>query len=102
MWKREKFPCSYEYVKYRFYSNFNALYSRSKAAESELVSVEFMKSLCMPMLYGLEITDPTLMVLKRSGIFLNSYDVELFCKEKRPTKDSYTVTCCFKFTDSAV
>ena len=51
------------------------------------MSVEFMKSLCMPiMLYGLEITDPTLMVFKTSGIFLNSYDVDLLCKEKRPTK----------------
>jgi len=47
--KLEKmFSCSYELVKFKFYSSFNALYSRCKASESELVSVELMKSFCMP------------------------------------------------------
>ena len=101
------FSCSYEHVKYRFYSQFNALYSRSKASDSELVSVELMKSFCMPIvLYGLEATVPKkstfatfnnminravyriFNVSSNNDIheirhYLGLYDVELLCDERR-------------------
>ena len=52
------------------YGTVNAFYSRSKASESELVSVELMKLFCSPfiVLYGLEVTDPK----KSSFAMLNS------------------------------
>lgn len=54
------FACSYEHLKLKFYSSFNAVYARSKAADSEIVTVELLKSFCLPLVtYGLEVTRPT-------------------------------------------
>ena len=56
-------------MKLKFRGNFNALYSRSKASQSKLVSVGLLKSFCLPIvLYGLEVTDPK----KSSFAMLNS------------------------------
>jgi len=47
--------CTVDHVKVKFYRIFNCLYSRSKAANSELVTVELMKSYCLPIiLYATE------------------------------------------------
>jgi Reverse transcriptase (RNA-dependent DNA polymerase) len=44
--------CSLENVKTEFFGTFNAIYFKSKGADSELVSVEFLKSYFLPfMLY---------------------------------------------------
>ena len=51
------FKCSVDHIKVKFYRIFNCLYSRSKckAANSELVTVELMKSYCLPLiLYATE------------------------------------------------
>ena len=49
------FKCSFEQVKAKFFRTFNAIYSRSKWANSELVSVQLLKSYCLPfMLYATE------------------------------------------------
>ena len=54
----KKFSCTYGHLKLRYYSSFNALYSRSKSSNSELVSIELVKSFCLPvLLYGIEVTD---------------------------------------------
>ena len=49
------FKCMVDHVKLKFYRVFNCIFSRSKAANSELVTVELMKSYCLPFLfYGFE------------------------------------------------
>ena len=50
------FKCSLEHVKLKFFRTFNAIYCKSKGANSELVSVELLKSYCLPfMLYASEV-----------------------------------------------
>ena len=54
------FKCTYEHVKIKFFRAFNAIYSKSKASRSELVSVELLKSYCLPtVLYATETSGPT-------------------------------------------
>ena len=49
------FKCSFDHLKSKFYRIFNCLYTRSKAANSKLVTVQLVKSYCMPIiLYCLE------------------------------------------------
>ena len=50
------FKCTFEHVKVKFFRSFNAIYSKSKGAHSELVSVELLKSYCLPfLLYASEV-----------------------------------------------
>jgi len=42
------FKCSMDNVKMKFYRVFNAIYSKCKGVNSELVTVELMKSYCLP------------------------------------------------------
>ena len=53
----KKVKCSVDNVRMKFYRVFNnILYSNSKGAQSELVSVELLKSYCLPiMLYGMRL-----------------------------------------------
>ena len=47
--------CSFEHIRLKFYSTFNAIYRRSKSADSEIVTVELIRSFCLPLItYGLE------------------------------------------------
>jgi hypothetical protein len=56
----KKFSCSFDHVKLKFYRAFNSLYAKSKAAQSELVSVQLTKSFCLPLItYALEVSDPS-------------------------------------------
>jgi hypothetical protein len=49
------FTCSFDHVKISFYRAFNSIYSRSKASDSEMVSVFLLKSTCIPITsYALE------------------------------------------------
>jgi len=49
------FKCTVDHIKVKFYRVFNCLYYRSKAAHSELVTVELIKSYCLPLiLYATE------------------------------------------------
>jgi len=46
-----------ENLRLKFYRMFNCIYSKSKAANSEVVIIELMKSYCLPsMLYAVEAT----------------------------------------------
>ena len=68
----KKFSCTYDHSKLKLYSSFNALYSRSKSSNSELVSVTLVKSFCLPaLLYGIEITDPSKSVLRMLNNLIN-------------------------------
>ena len=89
------------FIKFRFRSNFYALYSRSKAVESYIVSMERMKSFCMPVTLQRNIHKHTMLdnqinraVYKMFYVsddnssqeirnFLGLYDVELLYEEKR-------------------
>lgn len=49
------FKCSIDHAKVKFYRVFNCIFARSKAANSEMVTVQLLKSYCLPfMLYGSE------------------------------------------------
>jgi len=53
----KSFKCSYDHIKLKFYRTFNALYSRSKASNSERVCLELFRSYCLPfLLYAVEST----------------------------------------------
>jgi len=41
------FKCSVEHIRMRFYRVFNSLYAKTRGANSELVTVELIKSYCM-------------------------------------------------------
>ena len=50
-----KMVCTFEHIRLKFYSTFNAIYRRSKSSDSELVTVELIRSFCFPLItYGLE------------------------------------------------
>jgi len=49
------FKCLIEHLKLKFYGVFNCIFSRSKGANSELTTVELLKSYCLPfLLYGFD------------------------------------------------
>ena len=43
-----KYKCTFEEVKLKFFSVFNCIYARSKAANSEIATVELLKYYCLP------------------------------------------------------
>ena len=45
-----RFKTSVSHLKIKFYRTFNCIYSRSKAANSEMVAVELLKVYCLPLL----------------------------------------------------
>jgi len=51
----KSFKCSMEHIRMRFYRVFNCLCAKTRGVNSELVTVELMKSYCMPfILYATE------------------------------------------------
>lgn len=51
----KKLKCDVNHLKVKFYRAFNCIYARSKAANSELVAVQLLKSYCLPfILYASE------------------------------------------------
>ena len=51
----KQLACSVENVSVKCYGTFNAIYSRSKGAQSEMVTLQLFKSYCLPfMLYATE------------------------------------------------
>ena len=60
----KRFKCLYDHVKLKFYTAFNALYYRSRCSNSELVTVELLKSYCLPLLiYAVESSAPSKKVI---------------------------------------
>ena len=54
------FKCSFYHVKLKFYRRVNTVFYRSKNAGSELVSVQLMQSICLPLLmYSVEALQPS-------------------------------------------
>jgi len=45
-----RFKTSVSHLKIKFYRTFNCIYSRSKAANSEMVAAERLKAFCLPLL----------------------------------------------------
>jgi len=44
------FKTSISHIKIKFYRTFNCIYSRSKADNSEIVTIELVKAYCLPLL----------------------------------------------------
>lgn len=50
------FKCSFEHLRMKFYRTFNCIFSKSKSANSELITVYLIKMYCLPIiLYCLEV-----------------------------------------------
>ena len=47
----KKLKCSVDNVRLKFYRTFNAIYSRSKGAQSEMVTLQLFKSYCLCLCY---------------------------------------------------
>jgi len=45
-----RFHTTFEHAKVKFYKTFNAILSKSRASNSELISVQLLKSYCLPFL----------------------------------------------------
>ena len=68
-----RFSCSFTSVKLAFYRAFNAVYSKRKAANSELISVYLLKTVCIPVhMYSLEATGTTGSVAKMLDFLINN------------------------------
>jgi len=49
------FVCNFDHVKAKFYRTFNCIYAKSYAGNSELITVELLRSCCLPvLLYAVE------------------------------------------------
>ena len=63
----------------KFYKTFNALYSRSKASNSELVCLELFRSYCLPfLLYAVESTGPFRKGVRMLNRCIDSVVVKIF------------------------
>ena len=45
-----KFVCNFDHVKAKFYRTFNCIYAKSVAGNSELITLELLRSCCLPVL----------------------------------------------------
>ena len=73
------FKCSFDHVKLKFYRCFNAIYYRAKHANSELVSVQLLKSFCLPiMLYATEAILPGKTILRMLDSLINRAVYKIF------------------------
>jgi len=45
------FVCKFYHVKAKFYRTFNCIYAKSSAANSELTTIELLRSFCLPYLF---------------------------------------------------
>ena len=83
---KRNFNVNFDKVKKKFYRSFNAIYSKSKFSNSELISINLMKSFCVPVItYGIEslnMNDRDCLKLDKCiklavGKIFGSYDDEL-------------------------
>ena len=74
------------------YSSFNALYSRSKACNSELLSVELVKSFCLPVLLDeIEVTDPSKSALTVLNNLISRAVYRIFARDSIYAKRAYAI-----------
>jgi len=66
-----KYSCSYGHLKLQFYSCLNALFSGNNASNSELVTTELLKTVCIPLTYAVEVTDPNRTVTSMLNNLIN-------------------------------
>jgi len=67
---------SVEHNKSKFYRTFNCIFSRSKASNSEMISVELLKSYCFPFLFF--VVDAMSLSSTNIGILENCINRALF------------------------
>jgi len=75
----KKLKCSVDNVKVKFYRTFNAIYSRSKGAQSEMVTLRLFKSYCLLlMLYATEVMPLSKHSLKTLDFCVNQALAKIF------------------------
>ena len=73
------FKISVNQLKVKFFRVFNCIYARSKAANSEMVTVELLKAYCLPfLLYGLESVSPSKSQLRSLNNCINRAVFKVF------------------------
>ena len=73
------FKCSFDHVKLKFYRCFNTVFYRSKNAGSELVSVQLMQSICLPLLmYSVEALHPNKTTINMFNHLIDKADYKIF------------------------
>jgi len=73
------FKISVNELKVKFFRIFNCIYVRSKAANSEMVTVELLKAYCLPfLLYGLESVSPSKSQLRSLNNCINKAVYKVF------------------------
>jgi hypothetical protein len=83
----------FEPVKRAFYRAFNTIFSRSRFAESEHISIHLLNSICTPLLlYALEVLAPTSSTLKMLDNVIAKCVGKIFS-----TYDMQTIDACRKF-----
>ena len=84
------FKCSLEYAKKSFYRAANAIFGKIGRIASEEVTLQLLKSKCLPvLLYGLEACPLTKAVLHSLDFVINRFFMKLFV-----TKNIETVKQC--------
>jgi len=75
----KRITCACDHVKLSFYKVFNALYARSKSSQSELISVQLMKSFCIPVImYAMEVMAPSDRILDMCDKLIDSAVRKIF------------------------
>jgi len=80
------FSCNYDHVKLKFYRTFNAIYTKSKASCSELITMNLMKSYCIPVIfYATEAIIPKKPDLEKFDKIINNVIGKIFNTYDMPT-----------------
>jgi len=78
------FKCSMDHTRMKFYRAFNCIYAKSRAANSELISVELFRSYCLPLiLYATEALDLSKRVLSMPDNCINRDVAKIFSVNDR-------------------
>jgi len=72
--------CNFDHVKAKFYRTFNCIYAKSFAANSELTTMELLRSCCLPvLLYALESLVPRAGNINSLNNCINTGMAKIFC-----------------------
>jgi len=73
------FVCNFEHVEAKFYRTFNCMCAKSFAANSELITIELLRSCCLPiLLYATESLVPRVCDIKSLNDCINTAVAKIF------------------------
>jgi len=89
-----KVVCSFEHIRFKFYSTFNAIYRRRKFTDSGPVTVELIRPFCLPLItYGLGVLNLLATEYLMLDNLLNNKLAKILNTSHRHTTES----CCMIF-----